>query len=210
MDINAIRAELASKTSGNFGRTAQPVAASPAPPAPHAPVEDVMLDAPYVPQETQDEDMRADEIEAQETEADDVPLPPIMAAPAAKVRTQLKLPAKSGGIMSIFKKPVAWVRRHPRHPCVIIGVLDILDRTVPLDGLVTEISEGGALFRTASMYIFDRRRSPIALRFADREWRGEVVNVKAEGYGIRLDHNVTLDEIESVIARYGMPGAVTQ
>ncbi len=109
------------------------------------------------------------------------------------------------GLLSLLRKPVNWVRRHQRHPCCIIGVLDILDRAVPLDGLVVEISEGGALFRTASTFIFDRRGSPVSLRFADREWRGEIVNVKAEGYGIRLDNNVTVDEIEHIILRYGMP-----
>ncbi len=109
------------------------------------------------------------------------------------------------GLLSFLRKPVSWVRRHQRHTCCIIGVLDILDRSVPLDGLVTEISEGGALFRTASTFIFDRRRSPVSLRFAEREWRGEIVNVKAEGYGIRLDSNVAMDEIEHIILRYGMP-----
>lgn len=247
MDINSIRAELAKKTEGNFGRATAPAAVpTPAPlAAPAAQVPPPQVTAVQLPADAhmleaslldealpegmrpdamlQDDvlagDMLAQDAQARDAQlhavrADDLPLPPVMAAsrnkpaPAAKVRTQLKLPSRSGGLMSLFKKPVAWVRRHPRHPCVIIGVLDILDRTVPLDGLVTEISEGGALFRTASMYIFDRRRSPIALRFADREWRGEIVNVKAEGYGIRLDHNITLDEIETVIAKYGMPGAV--
>ena len=113
--------------------------------------------------------------------------------------------AGKSGVLSFLRKPVNWVRRHQRHTCCIIGVLDILDRSVPLDGLVTEISEGGALFRTASTFIFDRRRSPVSLRFADREWRGEIVNVKAEGYGIRLDNNVAMDEIEHIILRYGMP-----
>ncbi len=122
-------------------------------------------------------------------------------APASSMSGRAK-----SGLLSFLGKPVNWVRRHKRHSCCIIGVLDILDRSVPLDGLVTEISEGGALFRTASTFIFDRRRSPVSLRFADREWRGEIVNVKAEGYGIRLDNLVAIDEIEHIILRYGMPG----
>ena len=126
------------------------------------------------------------------------------ATPGFEPSSVLSGTARSG-LLSFLRKPVSWVRRHHRHSCCIIGVLDILDRSVPLDGLVTEISEGGALFRTASTFIFDRRRSPVSLRFAEREWRGEIVNVKAEGYGIRLGSNVTVDEIEHIILRYGMP-----
>jgi hypothetical protein len=130
-------------------------------------------------------------------------------ADAASAMTQLAAASASvqsrPGLLSFLRKPASWVRRHHRHPCCIVGVLDILDRGVPLDGLVTEISEGGALFRTASTFIFDRRRSTVALRFTDREWRGEIVNVKADGYGIRLDSPVTNEEIEHIIARYGAP-----
>lgn len=110
------------------------------------------------------------------------------------------------GFLSFMTKPANWVRSHRRYSCYIVGVLDILDRGVPLDGLVTEISEGGALFRTASTFIFDRRRAPVSLRFTDREWRGEIVNVKANGYGIRLDNPVSSEEIEFIIGRYGTPG----
>ncbi len=109
------------------------------------------------------------------------------------------------GFLSFMTKPANWVRSHRRYPCYIVGVLDILDRGVPLDGLVTEISEGGALFRTASTFIFDRRRAPVSLRFTDREWRGEIVNVKANGYGVRLDNPVSAEEIEYIIGRYGTP-----
>jgi hypothetical protein len=107
------------------------------------------------------------------------------------------------GILSFMRRSANFVRRHRRHPVCIVGVLDILDRNVPLDGLVTEISEGGALFRPASSFIFDRRYAPVSLRFTDREWRGEIVNVKADGYGIRLDQTVTADEIAQIASLYG-------
>lgn len=124
---------------------------------------------------------------------------------AAMLSQQASAVKPQSSLLAALRKPAAWVRRHPRHPCCIIAVLDILDRGVPLDGLLTEISEGGALFRNASSFVFDRRKAPIALRFADREWRGEIVNVKPEGYGIRLDKTVSPAEIEHIIARYGMP-----
>ncbi len=130
---------------------------------------------------------------------------PPQPARAAMLARQVGAASPRSGLLAMLGKPATWVRRHERHPCCIIGVLDILDRSVPLDGLVTEISEGGALFRNASAFLFDRRGAPIALRFADREWRGEIVNVKPDGYGIRLDNIVTPAEIDHIIARYGMP-----
>jgi hypothetical protein len=117
---------------------------------------------------------------------------------AASASTQART-----GILSFMRRSANFVRRHRRHPVCIVGVLDILDRNVPLDGLVTEISEGGALFRPASSFIFDRRYAPVALRFMDRDWRGEIVNVKADGYGIRLDQTVAADEIAHIASRFG-------
>jgi hypothetical protein len=110
------------------------------------------------------------------------------------------------GFLSFMRRSADFVRRHRRYPVCIVGVLDILDRNVPLDGLVTEISEGGALFRPAASFIFDRRQAPVALRFTDREWRGEIVNVKADGYGIRLDQSVSAEEIAQIASRYGATG----
>lgn len=90
----------------------------------------------------------------------------------------------------------------------MIGVLEILDRSVPLDGLVTDISEGGALFRPASTFIFERRKVPVALRFADREWRGEIVNVKADGYGIKLYEALDAAALDAIVAGYSPPTPV--
>lgn len=106
--------------------------------------------------------------------------------------------------VSRFDGPVNWVRKHPRHPCCIVGVLTILDRAVPLDGLVTEISLGGTLFRPASDFIFDRSRELVSLRFADREWRGQIVNVRRRGYGIKLESEVEQAEIDDILARFGL------
>lgn len=131
-------------------------------------------------------------------------------APAGKAsrlaapRLSAPRPSLVTKLVTRFRAPVEWVRKHHRHPCCIVGVLMVLDRNVPLDGLVTEISEGGALFRPASDYIFDRHGAAIALRFADREWRGQIVNVRKRGYGIRLDSEVGQEEIDDILARFGL------
>lgn len=158
MDLNAIRASLASKPSAAQIGTGDPV------PTPGA-----------------------------------AGFQPLSKITAAKAR-----PRFLSRLITRFDGPVSWVRRHPRHPCCIVGVLTILDRAVPVDGLVTEISLGGALFRPASDFIFNRTGELVTLRFADREWRGQIVNVRKRGYGIRLDTEVAQDEIDDILARFGL------
>jgi hypothetical protein len=122
----------------------------------------------------------------------------------SRLKTTKPRPRILSRFIARFDGPVSWVRKHPRHPCCIVGVLTILDRAVPLDGLVTEISLGGALFRPASDFIFDRSGELISLRFADREWRGQIVNVRKRGYGIKLESEVEEAEIDDILARFGL------
>lgn len=113
-------------------------------------------------------------------------------------------PSLVSGLVQRFNGPVSWVRSYQRHSCCIVGVLVILGRNVPIDGLMTEISRGGALFRPASDFIFDRNGSEISLRFAEREWRGKVVNIHRKGYGISWENEVTQEEVDEITTRYGL------
>jgi hypothetical protein len=127
------------------------------------------------------------------------------AAVASPARSgHLQRPKLLSGLVRRFRSPGKWVRSHPRHSCCIVGVLVILGRNVPIDGLVTEISIGGALFRPASDFIFDRGGEEVALRFAEREWRGRIVNVRRRGYGINLAGEVSEDEVQDIITRFGL------
>jgi hypothetical protein len=103
----------------------------------------------------------------------------------------------------LLRRPAAWVRRHERFACCIVAVLDIVDKDVPVDGLITEISQGGLLFRPATRFIFDRRGSSVLIRFGDEEWAGSIVNVKATGYGVRFDNEVQPEQIQSLLDRFG-------
>jgi hypothetical protein len=140
--------------------------------------------------------------------ASETPVVPSPVRSESRVSPRINLTTSRPGILSRFvtrfKAPVVWVRKHQRHPCCVVGVLGILDRNVMLDGLITEISVGGALFRPASDFIFDRNGATIALRFAEREWRGHIVNVRKRGYGILFDNEVSEEEIEDILARFGL------
>ena len=118
------------------------------------------------------------------------------------VRRQAMLRTESM-LTLLLRRPAAWVRRHERFACCIVAVLDIVDKDVPVDGLVTEISQGGLLFRPATRFIFDRRGSSVLVRFDDEEWAGSIVNVKATGYGVRLDNELQPEQIQSLLDRFG-------
>jgi hypothetical protein len=113
--------------------------------------------------------------------------------------------ARSDSFLSrLLRKPAAWVRRHERFACCVVAVLDIVDKNVPVDGLVTEISQGGLLFRPASTYIFDRRGSSVLVRFGDDEIEGDIVNVKPAGYGVRFHHEIPAEHVQRLLAHFGL------
>ena len=103
----------------------------------------------------------------------------------------------------LLKRPAAWVRRHERFACCIVAILDIVDKDVPVDGLVTEISQGGLLFRPATRFIFDRRGSSVLVRFGDEVLPGSIVNVTSTGYGVRFDEEQPAENIQFLLDRFG-------
>lgn len=113
--------------------------------------------------------------------------------------------ATSGNFLSrLLKKPASWVRRHERFACCVVAVMQITDKDVPIDGLVTEISQGGLLFRPASTYIFDRRGSSVMVRFGDDEIDGEIVNVKSDGYGVRFHDEISVERVHQLLEHFGL------
>lgn len=143
-----------------------------------------------------------------------------MSMPVSSLRQQIQMqthpaPADPGsngtGFFSrLFRRKDSWVRRHDRHACCVLAVLDIIDRDVPVDGLVTEIAQGGLLFRPASYFIFDRTGSEVIVRFSEGVIAGVIVNVKASGYGIRFNQEVEEERIRSILDRFGLPSDMVE
>jgi hypothetical protein len=137
-----------------------------------------------------------------------------MSEQISALRSRLKTGASAGkgvaapGFLArMFAKAPAFVRRHERFPCCAIAVLDLVDKDLALEGLVTELSQGGALFRPASHFIFDRRGGRVVVRFADDEVAGRIVNVKSHGYGIEFDQVATPERVRELLDRFGLAGA---
>jgi hypothetical protein len=84
------------------------------------------------------------------------------------------------------RRDFTMVRAHTRYPCCVIAKLTVVQAAFDLEGLLLEASIGGLLFREAATFIYDRRGEAVRVNAAGLTLAGEIVNVHARGYGIRL------------------------
>jgi hypothetical protein len=91
------------------------------------------------------------------------------------------------------------MRAHERYPCCAIATLELVEQDIQLEGLVLEASLGGLLFREALSFIYDRRGESVRVHVAGLRLLGEIVNVHARGYGLRLAQELTPDELRSIL-----------
>jgi hypothetical protein len=113
---------------------------------------------------------------------------------------------KQAGLLSrlgLKKQNKVYSRRHSRHECCIISNMIVVDRGIELEGLVLEISQGGALFRHASAYILDRSGETVTLRMSDVKASGTIMNVRPTGYGIRFAQELDPASMDRLLAAYG-------
>jgi hypothetical protein len=103
-----------------------------------------------------------------------------------KLRGTIAKQKPPGFFGKLFTRGVKSIIGDKRERCCVVGVLVLLDKTIPLDGLVTELGVTGATFRTASTHILDRGGAEVLLRFADRELRGRIERTTTHGYDVRL------------------------
>ncbi len=100
----------------------------------------------------------------------------------------------------------AGANREARSVCVLVGVMVLIDKVLPIDGLITEIGRGSLIFRPASTYILDRTGAAVSLRFGDQEVRGVITDVTASGYDVKLLAPLTDAAVRSVVEQFGMTG----
>jgi hypothetical protein len=103
----------------------------------------------------------------------------------------------------LFSRGVSIIRE-PRPRCCVVGVLMLVDKSVPLDGLVTEVEAGGATFRPASSYVLDRTRSEVLLRFATRELRGRIVQSTSKGYDVQFSQELDAGSLAAILGDFGV------
>jgi hypothetical protein len=104
----------------------------------------------------------------------------------------------------LFTRGVKSIIGDKRERCCVVGVLVLLDKTIPLDGLVTEIGVNGATFRPASTHILDRPGAEVLLRFADRELRGRIERSTTHGYDLRLQQTLPDTALIEIARSFGL------
>ena len=102
------------------------------------------------------------------------------------------------------KKTSAAQRRFKRHSCYVIGTMRIVEKHVELDGLVTEVSQGGLLFRTASTYILFRLEDDVSVSFNNKTVSGKIVATRDTGYGVKLNELLPEEFVEEIASHYGV------
>ncbi|MCB1507694.1 MAG: PilZ domain-containing protein [Hyphomicrobiaceae bacterium] len=105
---------------------------------------------------------------------------------------------KPGGAQKVI------TRRFQRYDCCIVGEMTIVDRAYVLEGTLMEISQGGILFRGASAHILDRSNQRVRIAFEDLELTGKIMATRPQGYGIKLDEDLDLTAVASLVDQYGL------
>ena len=116
---------------------------------------------------------------------------------------QVAKPVKQSFFARLFGRGEKAPAPSSRKPCVVVGVLMILDRNLALDGMVLGINEKTLLFRQASTFVFDRTGAEISIRFADLDRRGRIIETTAKGYVIQFAEPMPLREIAVLLSTYG-------
>lgn len=103
-----------------------------------------------------------------------------------------------------MRKQKAFVRRHERYECCIVGELELSQRFLSLEGVILEVSQGGVLFRQASTYMLERHGELVKVKLEGQLYSGMIMASRPIGYGIKLNENIPSEVIEEIVMRYGL------
>lgn len=92
--------------------------------------------------------------------------------------------------------PEKFIRKYDRHDCSFISTLIFLDTSAKLDGIVNEISQGGAIFRPAQSYILERQGDTVGLELNGVSISGKIVTTRDFGYAIKFFKDLPEEEVQ--------------
>lgn len=104
-------------------------------------------------------------------------------------------------IAKIFQKKSAanankFTRKYERYACSFISKMVFLDTSAKLEGIVNEISQGGAIFRPAQSYILKRTGETIGLELNGVSISGTIITTRNFGYAIKFFNDLTEQEVQ--------------
>lgn len=109
-----------------------------------------------------------------------------------------------GALTGRNTKQKQFSRQHQRYACCIVGRLEMTDKAFSMDGSVVELSLGGALFRSASTFMLNRNLEMVRVHFEKHVRRGQIMNLRTEGYGIRFLEPLSEDELNRLARAFGL------
>ncbi|MBL1240333.1 MAG: hypothetical protein COB13_000670 [OCS116 cluster bacterium] len=93
-----------------------------------------------------------------------------------------------------------FIRKYERIDCSFVSQMVFLDTSAKLDGIVNEISQGGAIFRPAQSYILQRQGETIGLELNGISVSGTIITTRSFGYAIKFFKDLSQEEMDQALA----------
>jgi hypothetical protein len=90
-------------------------------------------------------------------------------------------------------------RRHERYECTCAGKVSIINSSLSLDGIITEIAKGGVKFRPFQNYLLERNGKEVTIEILGQVFTGKIAATRVDGYGIALFEQLSDEEINMLI-----------
>lgn len=90
-------------------------------------------------------------------------------------------------------------RRHERYECACAGRVSIVNSSLSLDGIITEISKGGVKFKPFQCYLLERNGKEVRVEILGQLLTGKIVATRVDGYGIALFEQLSDEKIDMLI-----------
>ncbi|MCF6344819.1 MAG: PilZ domain-containing protein [Devosiaceae bacterium] len=93
-------------------------------------------------------------------------------------------------------------RRFERHTVFAVATMIILDSSQHIEGVITEVSQGGIKFRPASLFLLERNSERVSIILDDVKTTGTIRASRADGYGIQLIDKLDENDLQFIIDNY--------
>ncbi|MEM6616954.1 MAG: PilZ domain-containing protein [Pseudomonadota bacterium] len=105
------------------------------------------------------------------------------------------------------KKSAGFVRRHQRYEVNFASNILMQGRTVPIPGIINEISLGGVRMRPATTYLLQREDEVASVQIGEVYYPCQIKNTGPDGYGIRLSRQIDEDLVDEIVREFGTKAA---
>ncbi|MDE2404212.1 MAG: PilZ domain-containing protein [Sphingomonadales bacterium] len=98
-----------------------------------------------------------------------------------------------------FRRRKFHERAAERYACRIPARVVMCDSGVIYDGVISNLSLGGAMFRPALSYLLSRKSGEIVIEVDGSSVAGEIVGTSPHGYGIRFAEPIAAAQLSRLL-----------